>query len=192
MLSRERLATIDNAVDSIVREISYRNGVFVKTDSIIFAVTKFTNIEIDFKYAPFSTLVSNFSSCGAIMCVTDETKKLCAHIILNKEKDLKFRRFSLVHELGHLATGNYYVEEHNNQYMICTHIQYDITIPTKDSYQNDPFIEAEDLANAFALKILLPANQFAKKMFEQKNISAVADCFGVTEDAVCSRSLLGQ
>lgn len=194
MLPREKLAVIDKAVDSIAKKLVYRDGVFVETDSIIQAVSDYTKTKISFSYASFSTLIPKTANYGAIMCVTkwnEGAHKQHAQIILNDEKDLKFRRFSLVHELGHLATGEYNLEEKENQFMLCAHIQYNITAIPEKVYQDDPFMEAEEIANVFALKILLPTERFAKKIFELKDISAVADSFGVTEDAVCSRSLLG-
>lgn len=194
MLPRDKLAVIDKAVDSIANELVYRDGVFVETDSIIQAVSDYTNTKISFSYASFSTLIPGTTDCGAIMCVTKQDKGpkvQRAQIVLNDEKDIKFRRFSLIHELGHLATGEYNLEEKENQFMLCAHIKYNITAIPKEVYQNNPFMEAEEIANVFALKILLPTKKFAEKMFEFKDISEVADCFGVTEEAVCSRSLLG-
>lgn len=195
MLPRKKLAAIDKAVDSIAKDLDYRDGVFVETNSIIQAVSNYTNTRINFSYAPFSILLPNAPDYGAIMCVTKgnaDAEMQHAQIILNDEKDLKFRRFSLVHELGHLATGEYNLEEKENQFMLCAHIKYNITAIPEKVYQNNPFMEAEEIANVFALKVLLPTKKFADKLFELKDISAVANCFGVTEDAVCSRSLLGQ
>lgn len=197
MLPRDKLIAIDKAVDSISKELDYRDGVFVETDSIIRAVSHYTKTKISFSYASFSTLLPEAADCGAIMCVTkwgNEKDHILqrAQIILNDEKDIKFRRFSLVHELGHLATGEYNLEEEENKYMLCAHIQYNITTIPEKVYRDSPFMEAEQIANIFALKVLLPTKKFAEKMFELKDISEVAECFGVTEEAICSRSLLGQ
>lgn len=194
MLPRERLTVIDRAVDSIANKLYYRDGVFVETDSIIQAVSELTNTEISFRYASFSSLLPETADYGAIMCVTrvdNASDRKRAQIILNKDKDLKFRRFSLVHELGHLATNQYNLAEEDDRFMLCAHIQYNITAIPEAAHQNNPFLEAEEIANVFALKVLMPTVKFAKKMFELKDISELADCFGVTEDAVCSRTLLG-
>ena len=194
MLPREKMAVIDQAVDSIADKLDYRDGVFVETDSIIQAVEELTNTQISFRYASFSALFPKTSDYGAIMCVTKldgAPNRKYAKIVLNKDKDLKFRRFSLVHELGHLATEQYNMAEEDDQFMLCAHIQYNITTIPEEAYQNRPFWEAEEIANVFALKILMPTAKFAKKMFELRDISELADCFGVTEDAVCSRTLLG-
>lgn len=197
MLPREKLVAIDQAVDSILKKLYYRDGVFVETDSIIHAVSDYTKTKISFSYASFSTLLPEAANYGAVMRVTkcekgEDAKQQRAQIILNDEKDIKFRRFSLVHELGHLAIGEYNLDKEENKYMLCAHIRYNITTIPEEDYKDNPFMEAEQLANIFALKILLPTKKFAKKMFELRDISKVAECFGVTEEAICSRSLLGQ
>lgn len=195
MMNRETLTAIDRAVDAVISKLDYRVEGYVDTDSIIRAVSELTNTKISFGYASFSKFkIPSVSDYGAIMCVTKadgSSGQQTAQIVLNQDKDLKFRRFSLVHELGHLATGKYNVEETSNRYMLCAHIQYNITAIPEEEYENKPFLEAEEIANIFALKVLMPTKIFAQRMFELKNISEVADCFGVTEDAVCSRSLLG-
>lgn len=192
MLSREVVTLINDDLEPIIGDLTFRGEVFAETDGIIHAVAYHTDMEIYFKYASFSKFLPEYADSGAVMCVMEGANGVHrAHIVLNQDKDLKFRRFSLVHELAHLITGEYVLAEKEDQYMICSHIQYDIRPFVEGHCQNDSFVIAEELCNVVALKILLPADKFAKKMFELKDISEVAKCFGVTEDAVCSRMLLG-
>jgi Zn-dependent peptidase ImmA (M78 family) len=131
--------------------------------------------------------------CGAIMSVVpDGKKRQIATIIVNTDKEDRFQRYSLVHELGHLATGYYDVTDKNTCYTLSPHIQYDITAITNKQLKKDDFIKKEQIANIFALKVLMPFKFFAIQIFKYDDLQSLADFFGVTKDAVRSRAILGE
>ena len=114
-----------------------------------------------------------------------------ATIVLNADTDTEFQRFSLLHELGHLVTFNGDEPIDSSNYILSTHINYNVTSIPKEKYDKNKYLLKEQIANIFALRVLMPSNQFYEKMLELKDISAVAKFFGLTKDAVISRMMIG-
>ena len=192
-MNEEITAKINKNVNAVISLIHYDGMGMVSTDSILSAVRAITDSDISFSYASFSEInVPNCNDIGAMMCVYKggDAQKQTAEIILNKDKDAKFRRFSLIHELGHLVNGKYTVEDVDNEYTLSAHINYKITSFSEEDCK-DPIIEREECANIFALKVLMPWNTFIKKFLDSRSFTEVSDFFGVSEDAVKSRALLG-
>lgn len=182
--------------NAVIKKLSYSNDGLVETKQIISAVTSLISIktDIDCFYTSFSEADIN-SDYGAMMCVV-KNKDGCeenqtATIVVNSDKDKKFQRFSLVHELGHLITGHYTATDNENRYTLSTHIKYDITSISEEACRKSEALKNEQIANIFALKVLMPYDAFSKQLFEHNDFQSVADFFGVTKDAVRSRSLLG-
>ena len=177
---------------SILEKINYCGEGFVSTDDIINAVAEVTNTDITFSYLSFSK--EGFEDdYGAMMCVykAKGIEKQKAKIILNNDKDSKFMRFSLMHELGHLITKHYTIEDDDSEYTVSAHIQYNITSLPKEVYKDNIYLLNEQIANVFALQVLMPSEAFSRQMFKNTKFQGVADHFGVTADAVRSRALLG-
>ena len=180
---------------NVISKLNYNDDGMVSTDSIIKAVSEETNTDISFSYASFENLkVPSAFDIGAMMCVQNEKEgenRRKAAIILNSDKSVKFRRFSLAHELGHLINNNYTISDDDKEYTLSAHIQYDIFSFTDEQCNKDPVIESEQRANIFALHVLMPSEAFKARVLSSDSFSEVADYFGVDEDAVRSRALLG-
>lgn len=150
--------------EQVISKLNYNNDGMVSTDSIIKAVSKMTNTDISFSYASFENLkVPSASNIGAMMCVQKRKNKgsrETATIILNSDKSVKFRRFSLVHELGHLVNQNFTTSTDGKEYTLSAHIQYNIFSFTDEQCAADPLIESEQQANIFALHVLMPSEAF--------------------------------
>lgn len=181
--------------EKIISKLNYNNDGMVSTDSIIKAVSEETNTDISFSYASFEKLkVPSGFDIGAMMCVQNEKDsngRRKATIILNSDKPVKFRRFSLVHELGHLVNDKYTISKDGKVYTLSAHIQYNIFSFTDEQCAADRVIESEQQANIFALHVLMPSKAFKAQVLSSDSFSEVADYFGVDEDAVRSRALLG-
>lgn len=192
-MEKSILKEIDQKANAVISRIHYNGEGLVSTDRIIQAVSEITDTDISFSYASFSELnVPNGNDVGAMMQVRKASngRKQTANIILNSDKDLKFRRFSLIHELGHLINKNYTIEE-DDEYTLSAHIQYNVTSFSENQCKQNPVIESEERANIFALKVLMPTEAFIDQVLNKNSFLAIADFFGVSEDAVRSRALLG-
>lgn len=193
-MKKEIIKEIDKKAAEVMARVHYSGDGLVSTDRIVQAVSEITNTDITFSYTSFSKMkVPNANDIGAMMCVHEGTdnRKQTASIILNSDKDIKFRRFSLIHELGHLINKNYTIEKFADEYTLSAHIQYDVTSFSEEQCENNPVIESEERANIFALKVLMPTEAFIDQVLTKGSFLAIADFFGVSEEAVRSRALLG-
>ncbi len=101
-MDREQLRKVDQKVDLIIPHLRYTESGFVDTKSLINSVSQEAGVKISFRDAAFSSIREEIKDFGAMMCVTNRNGQETADIIVNSEKDVIFRRFSLAHELGHL------------------------------------------------------------------------------------------
>lgn len=127
------------------------------------------------------------ASYGAKMKTEISTNcKKVATIELNTLHSSVFQRFSLFHELGHLMTDPSLFNT-SNGFILSTHIDYNVT-SIKDV--SDSFLLHEQIANIFALRVLMPYDIFYKKLDELNDLKKIANFFGLTKDAVLSRIML--
>ena len=97
----------------------------------------------------------------------------------------------MLHELGHLIINDAAEFNAHDKYVLSTHIDYKITSITKECYDSDKYLLKEQLANIFALRVLMPSEQFYNVTQKFNDISKVSEFFGVTDDAVMSRMMIG-
>lgn len=188
-----------DSANAVIKKIKYSGDGLVKTDEIISAVEEIlrserdTPTDIECFYTSFSNEEIN-SDYGAMMCVlkNSECTKQRATIIVNSDKDIRFQRFSLIHELGHLITNCYTATDKENRFTISAHIKYNITSISLEDCEKDKALKNEQIANIFALKVLMPFKAFSNQLFKHDEFQSIADFFGVTKDAVRSRVLLGE
>jgi Zn-dependent peptidase ImmA (M78 family) len=188
------IATIK--ANEVVKNINYKNDGLVPTENIIKSVEgllkKTTPTEIKCRQLSFSANKVK-ENCGAIMnVVRDGKKKQIATIVINKDNDERFQRFSLVHQLGLLATGLYNVADNNTCFTLSLNIQYNITDFSNRQLKKDNCAKDDLIANIFALKVLMPYETFAIQVFKCNDLQSLANFFGVTKDAVRSRAILGE
>lgn len=175
----------------------YEPGKMVRTADIINAVKNITDIEVKFLSRDFSTLTKDvkkqksYESYGAAMCTTEHDGKRTAVIFLNERETPEMKRFSLIHELGHLIT-HYCDEDKSDGLLVSTHIDMDITsipdeILDRKGYE---FLIDEQVANIFALLVLIPYDSLIDALEKTDSVEKAAQLFGVEKDALISRLML--
>lgn len=174
---------------------------FVSLDDIVAAVKQVSHFSrISVNRQPFSKLElpDKFKKSGAMLSTmtsvneaTQEEEKV-AHIIINSDYNASMQRFSVAHELGHLITEipNFRYEEiDDGKFTISTHINPDITYIPEELCKKNKYLVAEQVANIFALLVLIPDNIRIRDI-KSKGIDQLVEKYGVTEDAIYSRMLL--
>lgn len=175
----------------ILEKIDTENNKMIDTQQVIDAVSEVTKTEIYVLKADFSG-IKNAGRYGAMMSVVERGKKRKATIILNSNENIddKFRRFSLMHELGHLITGKYNaqsnVDKKKTKFILSSYIDYALSHISEKEYA-DEFLLNEEIANIFALRVLLPLKPLMVEITKLKDLKKVAAHFGVPEEAVNSR-----
>ncbi len=180
--------------NEILKRINYSSKAMIRTAAIMDAVEDALEIDIrftdyDFKKINLDKKNLDVSKYGAAMCVFEDNGEKRAAILINEDETPKMKRFSLVHELGHLMTQPL---SSFKDCQVSTHIDMDITsIPDEalDSTDNK-FLLDEQIANIFALLVLLPFEILVDVVKDSNSIEEVADFFGVEKNAVISRLLL--
>lgn len=186
--------------DEIIKQLNCEKFVgILDTQKIVEAVSKSIPCKIKVSSTSFDKLSREvkpnnrtiMKKCGAMMLTTiyDEENVNVAHIVLNHDMAPEFQRFSLVHELGHLMTDESGTEifNHDSGYVLSTHIDYEITSMPRDMYADNLFFRKEQLANIFALRVLMPKTAFYSELDKSGNIKDIAERFGLSEAAVISR-----
>lgn len=190
----ERLRVAYEKSDEVLKSITYDPDKMINTSAVLkYFMSHYCN-NIDILKTSFKALNADHPY-GAMMLTevadgkTDKPSKVT--IVLNSDNDAVFQRFSLLHELGHLITFDESEEIDSDNYIISTHINYNVMSISPEQYNQSDYLLKEQIANIFALRVLMPSSQFYKKMEEFNDISEVANFFGLTNDAVISRMMIG-
>lgn len=173
----------------VLKEMNYKKDRMIPTATIIDTVEKMLKVDVRFALYDFTKLSSampgkkiNLDDYGAAMAVDNNR----VNILLNENETPEMQRFSLVHELGHLMTQKEVVTQ---PYRVSTHIDMDITSIPKEILENPKykFLVNEQVANIFALLVLMPYEMLVDAMKKQDSFEDVAKFFGVNECALDSR-----
>lgn len=195
-LMREEFKKAYKKAQDVLKLIHADDNKMVRTADIVSCVEKELDIDVKFKNQNFSIIkdmennAGRFSNYGAAMCVKQDNDKKTAFVLLNDKETPEMKRFSLVHELGHLMLDSNIFD---GKYKICTHIDMDIlSIPDKILEKREyEFLVDEQAANIFALVVLLPYAGF-KKAIDREDIQTIANRYGVNTNAVISRLLISR
>lgn len=179
----------------VLSKLHYNPAEMIRTNDIIKAVEEMLDVDVRFSKYDFSQLAggagkaSSIADCGAMMFVSQEDGKRRASVLLNERETPEMVRFSLVHELGHLMTMDW---ERLEDCHISTHIDMDITSIPEAALQdpNLDFLVEEQIANIFALLVLIPYNSLIGALSKYDSTEEVANFFGVERSAVISRLML--
>lgn len=196
LIMREDFKCVYEKAEELLKNIRYEKGKMVSTSKIIDEVEKVTKTDVKFKEFNFSEIEDEkgkkgvFKDCGAAMYVSPGLGKERgeARILLNDRESPKMQRFSLIHELGHLLLEG---QNSVDGYLFSTHIHMRLTSIPKKEYESDDFLKKEQMANVFALLVLMPEDSFAYAIKEYDSFDDIGHMFGVTKDAVISRLMLG-
>lgn len=175
--------------NEVIKRLPYSGSSMVDTDDVVKIVGDYAKYNISIFTADFAPLGNEISECGALTSIIakpQENRLGEARIYLNAKYDLKFRRFSLVHELGHLMTGKNNFKE--GYFFASAHIQYNLTYLDDKETEGNKAFENEQIANVFALSVLMPKEVFERKMnLDDETLCAI---FGVSMEALNSRKIL--
>ena len=165
---------------------------FIELQKIIDTVQKISGYDINIAFIDFD-FDENAKKAGAMLStkVDDAKGTKEAFIAVNTLNDAKAQRFSVVHELGHLITEvpSYQYETPNDgRFTVSSQINSDITYISDEECKNNKFLMAEQIANIFALLVLIPEEFTIKKLRE--NSEYLSSKYGVTIDALYSRMML--
>ena len=189
--SRFDIAT--EKANRVIRLMNLGENKQLDTSELVDVVSKETGTVIEVRETDFCKIIEN-CHYGAMMCVNKSNDTQSAFIVLNSNEkiDDKFRKFSLVHELGHLMTGRYNISVDQNNYTLSTHIDYQFNKIKEDDYKDNTYLLNEEIANIFALRVLLPFDALVKKMNNDFDLKRISEYFGVSENAVLARLRLGE
>lgn len=184
--SYEKILSKANTAANIVLDemLSKPNREPLYTDEIKKIIEDRFKVGIEIKSTSFKHFKRPACDAGAFMCRKNKNKFV---ILVNTDKPVAFQRFSIIHEMGHIATGCL-VNDKQNAWIISTNISYDIpsTPPKKDKNQ-----AYEVIANIFALKVIIPMDMLLEQIKAGKGIKYIASYFMADADAVLARIKLG-
>ena len=179
--------------DLVIEKMNY-DGDLVEIDDIMSVVKRERNIEILVSFADFDKLEGTngrYKKCGAAMSVPAEdptsNSPRKAKILINSLYSPEHRRFSMAHELGHLMTNCHNGTANENRFRVSTHIDANITSFNPELLDEDAMYVNEQIANIFALLVLMPKQAFVTAKSLLKSDGLVAHHFGVETSAVYSR-----
>ena len=175
---------------------------FVALPDIVDAVKELSGYDIRTSFLDFTTLqtADNNSNeddlvlkqAGAMLGTIVQGNQKKAQIVVNEVKSAQQKRFATVHELGHLITSipNYsYVIDNDGAFTLSTQINADITFISEEDCASSDFLKAEQVANIFALLVLIPDEITIQKMAAE-GPDALAEKYGVTPEMLYSRMLI--
>lgn len=199
----DKLKIAYEKADEILSLINVKQDEMVAFQDIIEAVEKYSGIKVFLAFCSFSKAgISNFSKNGVIKpygamtnFVIDEKNNIKEiKIAVNEDVNAKLQRFSIAHELGHIAMKTLSEKElldYKGKFIISSHINDTFIDMNQCDYEESNDLFNELLCNIFALKVLMPREQFYEKLREYNRISGAANFFGVSEEAIISRMIIG-
>lgn len=178
----------------VVNEMNYKRGA-VDINEVIRVVEKFKKVDIKIIKDRFEAIDENFAECGAAMSITRLEQDNCGNeysaiVLLNSIHPFSKMRFSLAHELGHImAQIPHEVDTAEGKMVVSMHIDTNIT-SFKITANSLKYEIDEQIANIFALLVLMPTKVFTAVYDLLQDERLVADYFGVEVSAVKSRMKL--
>ena len=179
-----------NQATEVLTKIGYTGGM-VQTDDVVKYVGNESRNEINVFVADFAPLGKPIDECGALTAVRkmpSATEKGKIDIYLNDKYPTQRKRFSLVHELGHILTKKNNFSE--GRAFASAHMKFDVVSLDENSIEGNTALENEQIANVFALSILVPKKEMLKYGSNESDV--LCDVLGVTEDVVDTRFKLEQ
>lgn len=193
-ICNENLKIAYERSDEIIRNIRYEPDQMIDTKLILDYVRRSYCPVVELYSMSFAKVQMQdvpLKDCGAMMQIDFEGKPKAAAIVLNSDMPLVFQRFSLLQQIGHLVTLPPDAQLNPNNFHVSTNINYDLSRVTEEQLNSDYYLLREQIANIFALRVLMPTGQFFRVMKDLGSVPAAARFFGLTEDAVISRMMIG-
>lgn len=130
-------------------------------------------------------------TCGAMIRISYGNGGRSAAIVLNSDHPTAFQRFALIQQIGHLVTLPADVDLDPDSYNVSTRIHYDLTAISREEMENDRYLLREQVSNVFALRVLMPGDQFFRKIKELDSVKYTAQFYRLPSEAVVSRMMIG-
>lgn len=194
ILYNEDLRIAYERSDEIVKNVMYAPDRMIDTSRILEYVQREYCREIEVYTTNFERIQSESGSlqnCGAMTRIDFDSKPRAAYVVLNSNKPLPFQRFALMHQIGHLVTLPPDVQLNPDNFYVSAHISEDLTKISQKDLTGSYDLLREQIANIFALRVLMPTEQFYRVMRRLGDVQSAAAFFGLTEDAVISRMMIG-
>lgn len=197
-IRNENLVRAYELSDEIISHVPYDPDRMIDTNRIVEYVKASYCPTIELYSTSFANItysgrnVVSIQDCGAMMQIDyDASQKTlkAVTIVLNSDMPPTFQRFSLMQQIGLLLTIPPDVHVNQDNFYVSAHISY--SLKAMDDMADDYDLLRAQTANIFALRVLMPSKQFYRVMRELGNTQAVAMFFGVTDDAVLSRMMIG-
>lgn len=131
-------------------------------------------------------------TCGAMARLDFNDGDHSAVIVLNSDLDPAFQRFALMQQIGHLLTLPPDADLDPDSYVVSARISYDLQSIAQEDMEKDRYLLREQVSNVFALRVLMPGDQFYRKIRELDSVESVARFYGFPIDAVISRMMIGE
>lgn len=172
-------------VKAVLGKIDSDKSKMISTEKIQKAIEELSNCKIRIFSVSFKKALGNeYKNFGAVTNLETNGKNVYK-IFINSDNDPIYQRFSLVHEFGHIALNA--PSYQNGDIIVSTHINYKITHIKEAISKGDEVLKNEELANIFALCVLMPEKEFLNNIVLKSGYDEVAKIYGVTEEAVESR-----
>lgn len=177
----------------VVDELNYKRG-SVDINEVVRVVERLKKVDIKILKDRFEVINTKFSTCGAAMSISRAEQHDCkgpyeynAMVLINNAHPYSQMRFSLAHELGHVMTQiPNEVDKAEGKFVVSMHINTNIT-SLEITKESTKYEVGEQIANIFALLVLMPSQVFTAVYDLLQDKKMVAEYFGVEEDAVESR-----
>jgi len=185
----------EKKAEEINKMLSEKDQKMVSLYSLLQAVEKISGYEISARAMDFSEINTDnpmTKNAGAMLSTVIRGDDKRAIIVYNSGQSISKQRFSVAHELGHLVTDSptiKYETPNDEKFTVSTLINPDIMYISDEDCKKSEYNMAEQIANIFALKVLIPDNITVKNIMD-KGAERLAKEYGVEEEALYSRLLL--
>lgn len=95
-------------------------------------------------------------------------------IVLNSDLTPSFQRFALILQIGRLLILLSDAELDPDSYVVSTRISYELTNISPEDMERDRYLLREQVSNVFALRVLMPGDQFFRKIRELDSVEGIA------------------
>lgn len=184
-------ASAFEAANKVLAYTSRGTDGFVESQSIINAVKSisgYSNIGLNIQ--SFKSLDCN--NAVSLLNINKKDNEYSAKILINSDVPPKMQRFALAHELGHILTNAIdldYITPNDGKFTISSMVSPDVTLISNDQSSENKFILAEQLANIFAILVLVPDTMNIKTL-SSVDIDTLLSRYGVTSETIYSKLIL--
>ena len=180
--------------DEIIRSMSCDPERMIDADRIVEHVRRSCCPVIELhtiSFAGFRSGLVPTHGCGAMTRINFDAGLRSAVIVLNSDMPAASQRFSLMQQLGHLVTLPPDAHLDPDIFHVSAQADLDLLRISEEELVGSRYFLREQIANIFALRVLMPSEQFFRLMRQLRNIQTAASFFGVTEEAVIARMMIG-